>query len=69
MGCKTLQQGLFDRTRGNSFKLKKQRFRLDIRKGFFTVRIVEHYCPEGWHKLPRGVLEAPSLEALKSRLD
>jgi len=64
MGCKTLQQGLFDRTRGNSFKLKKQRFRLDIRKGFFTVRIVEH-----WHKLPRGVVEAPSLEALKSRLD
>jgi len=53
-----------DRTSGNGFKLKEDRFRLDIRKKFFTVRAVKH-----WHRLPREMVGAPSLETLKPMLD
>ena len=50
--------------RGNSSKLEEGRFRQDIRKKFFTVRVVRH-----WNRLPSEVLNAPSLEAFKARLD
>jgi len=53
-----------DRTWGNGFKTKKGRFGLDRRKKSFTVRVVRH-----WHSLPRDVVDAPSLEIFKARLD
>ena len=52
------------RTRGNGFKLEEGVFKLDIRKKFFTVRVVSH-----WNRLPSEVVSAPSLESFWARLD
>ncbi|KFQ71593.1 hypothetical protein N335_12824, partial [Phaethon lepturus] len=48
----------------NGFRLKEGRFRLDLRKKFFTVRVVKHR-----HRLPGEVVDAPSLATSQVRLD
>ncbi|KGL73001.1 hypothetical protein N309_02468, partial [Tinamus guttatus] len=48
----------------NGYKMKDQKFHRNLRKSFIMVRVAEH-----WNRLPREVVESPSLEIFKTRLD
>ena len=52
------------RTRSNGFKLQEKRFHLNLRKNFLTVR-----AGWQWDMLPWSVVESPSLEVFKQRLE
>ena len=62
-GVRLFSRVCCDRTRGNGFTPNEERFRLDIRKKFFTLTVVRHWC-----RFPREAVEVPSQETAKVRL-
>ncbi|KAK3090279.1 hypothetical protein FSP39_010600 [Pinctada imbricata] len=62
--CSDLFELNLSSTRGHPFKLKKKRSRLDVRKHFFTNRVIDI-----WNSLPESVVLAKTLYSFENRLD
>ena len=50
--------------RGHKWKFKVKRSRLQLRKCFFSQRVIS-----SWNRLPEYVVDAPSVNSFKKRLD
>jgi len=69
-GGKLLGKAYCDRTRGNGFKLKKGRFRLDIRKKFFySEGVIGNYRLVRLTSIPGKVMEQLILEAIMKQVE
>ena len=68
-GYYSVNEGLLERetdkrTRGHQYKLKKKGFNTNLRKNFFSVRVIND-----WNKLPSSIVDATTMDSFKSRLD
>jgi len=64
VGVGLYSQVTSNRTRANGLKLRQGKFRLEIRKNFFTGRVIKH-----WHRLAKEVVGSPSLGVFKRHVD
>ena len=64
MGVNLFSQVTRKRMRGNGLKLHHRRFKVDIRKNFFSEGALMH-----WNRMPRKVVESLFLEVFKKRAD
>ena len=52
------------KVRGHTYKIVKNRFRLNVRKKFFSNRVVD-----AWNELPQYLVDAETVNSFKARLD
>ena len=52
------------KVRGHTYKIVKRSFRLDVRKNFFSSRVVD-----AWNELPQYVVDAETVNSFQARLD